>query len=233
MKIAIIPARGGSKRIKDKNIHTFCGKPLITYSLDAARESGIFDEIHVSTDSDSIADVVRAAGFKIDFMRSPDLADDHTPLMPVLKWVVESYKQRGRDFDEVCLLMPTAPLIDSDDLRNASKVFNENNKRNNLLAVSKFPAPVEWAFDKDPTTGLLTALYPEKLLVRSQDLKERFFDTGTFIFLKPETILSGAQLFDEPVISYPLSQHKVVDIDTLEDLHLAEVLYQGMKSIRR
>ncbi len=230
MKIAIIPARGGSKRIKDKNIHNFCGQPLITYSLDAARQSGIFDEIHVSTDSEQIADVVRAAGFKIDFMRAPELADDHTPLMPVLKWVLETYHQKGRNFDEVCLLMPTAPLIDGDDLRNASRAFNQNGRRNNLLAVSKFPVPVEWAFDRDPKTGMLTPLQPEMHNVRSQDLKERFFDAGTFIFFNADSIFSGDRFSDQPAISFPLPQHKVVDIDTIEDLHLAEVLYRGMKS---
>src|ERR1700739_3167672 len=117
MRIAIVPARGGSKRIPDKNIVDFLGAPLMCYPIRAAEPSGLFDVIHVSTASLRIAEVAASLGHPADFMRDPALADDHTPLLPVLKWTLEQYAARGRAFSTVCLVMPTAPLIDADDLR--------------------------------------------------------------------------------------------------------------------
>ena len=115
-RLAVIPARGGSKRIHKKNIKTFCGKPIISYSLEAAESSNLFDTIHVSTDCNEIAEVVTKLGYSIDFLRDPNLADDMTPIMPVLKWVISEYESRNIYFDEVVLLMPCSPMIESFDL---------------------------------------------------------------------------------------------------------------------
>src|SRR5437588_12412635 len=122
-RIAVIPARGGSKRIKHKNIVDFCGRPLLTYSLAAAAESKLFDVVHVSTEDRAIADVAARYGYPPEFLRDEALADDHTGVIPVLRWVLERYAERGRNFDAVCLLMPTAPLIDADDLKGALAMF--------------------------------------------------------------------------------------------------------------
>ena len=116
-RLAVIPAREGSKRIKNKNIKNFCGKPIISYALNAAKESGLFDTIHVSTESEEIANIVRDLGFTIDFLRDISLADDITPIIPVLKWVVEKYQSKNIYFDEVVLIMACAPLIDATDLK--------------------------------------------------------------------------------------------------------------------
>ena len=146
MRIAIVPARGGSKRIPDKNIVDFLGLPLMGHSLRAARESGLFDTIHVSTDSARIAEVAASLGHAVDFTRDPALADDHTPLLPVLRWTVEQYAARGKRFDTVCLLMPTAPLIEAEDLRRANTLFERHAGRRTVIAVARFPVPIEWAF---------------------------------------------------------------------------------------
>ena len=122
-RLAIIPARGGSKRIKNKNIKYFCGKPMIAYMLDTARKSSLFNTIHVSTENIEIRNKVNELGFEIDFMRPLDLADDYTPIMPVLRFVVESYAKQGVFFDQVWLLMACAPLIEVEDLVAAEKMF--------------------------------------------------------------------------------------------------------------
>ena len=129
MRLALIPARGGSKRIPKKNITSFCGKPMIAYALEAAAKSGLFDKIHVSTDSHEIRNVVEDLGFPVEFMRDPNLADDFTGLAPVLRWVIEQYKARGEIYNEICCIMPAAPLLSSQDIINAFDIFtNEKGK---------------------------------------------------------------------------------------------------------
>ena len=142
-RLAIIPARGGSKRIPNKNIKSFYGKPMIYYSLNAAKLSGLFDKIHVSTDSDEIAKVVTKLGFEIDFLRDASLADDQTPIMPVLKWVLEKYESQNIIFDEVALIMACAPLIDFKDLQEASKLMKINKSLNPVMAISSYSVPIE------------------------------------------------------------------------------------------
>jgi N-acylneuraminate cytidylyltransferase len=229
MLLAIIPARGGSQRIKNKNITDFCGKPLITYSLDAARHAGIFDEIHVSTDSQIIADVVAEAGFPVLFFRDPILADSQTGLIPVLDWVVSEYQKRGRTYDDICLLYPTAPLIESDDLIAAYDCFRERKRDFPLLSVSTFPVPVEWAMEIDSTECAIPR-YPEKLSVRSQDLKKCFYDTGSFMFLTASQLLHWGEIREMKYIAYPLPKCRSVDIDDQEDFELAEILYRGNRA---
>ena len=141
MRLAIIPARGGSKRIKNKNIVDFLGKPLIFYALDAAKKSKLFDEIHVSTDSKEIKNVVEKLGYKVDFLRKKNLADDFTGLFPVLKWVHQEYKKRGQFFQDVFCIMPCAPLLNHADLISAYKMFKNFNSKNPLLVASPFSVP--------------------------------------------------------------------------------------------
>lgn len=224
MLLAILPARGGSERIKNKNIVLFCGKPLITYSLESARHSGIFDEIHVSTDSAEIAAVSEKAGFKVPFLRNPALADSKTPLLPVLNWVLSEFEKQGRIFTDVCQLMPTAPLVTGDDLQSAYGKFTASDKKVPLIATSPFPAPVDWAMEIDED-NYTSAREPEKLMVRSQDLRPCFYDSGAFVFYTAEQIrnpdASGKYL------AYRLPKSRSVDIDDHDDLELAEILYRG------
>lgn len=224
MLLAILPARGGSERIKGKNIVSFCGKPLITYSLDAARHSGIFDEIHVSTDSADIAAVAACAEFPVPFLRDPALADSKTPLLPVLAWVLSQFEKQGRIFTEICQIMPTAPLITGDDLKAAYKQFTASGKKSPLIAMSPFPAPVEWAMHID-AAGHTVAREPETLMMRSQDLRPCFYDSGAFVFYTADQIRNPDTT--GKYLAYILPKARSVDIDDHDDLELAEILYRG------
>lgn len=231
MKIAIVPARGGSRRIKDKNIIDFCGKPMISYALEAARESGLFDVVHVSTDSQRIAALVAELGFPIDFLRDPSLADDHTPLMPVLRWVLTQYKKRGQEARDVCLLMPCAPLIEAEDLRAGYAAYEDSGRKTMLLGVAPFAYPVERALVPD-ADGILRPLFPETWHKRSQDLKQTYHDAGVFSFSPAAHILNPDLVVTEAVVPFVLPLYKAGDIDEPEDLRLAEVMFRGLKAVR-
>lgn len=227
MKLAVIPARGGSKRIPKKNIIPFCGRPMIAYALDAAKESGLFDRIHVSTDSQEIADVVENLGYPIDFMRDESLADDHTGIVPVLRWVVNQYEQRGVRYDEVCCIMPNAPLLKSSDMVEAFRIFDEYRGSHPLLVYARFPVPVEWAFRRDEN-GFMTADDPAKILIRSQDLQHAFYECGPFNLWGYEHLQQKHPLSGK-VLSYLMPTERAIDIDTPEDLAYAERLFQLMR----
>jgi N-acylneuraminate cytidylyltransferase len=223
MKIAIIPARGGSKRIKDKNIIDFCGRPMISYALEAARGSGLFDVIHVSTDSERIAGVVAELGFPVDFLRAPEMADDHTPLMPVLRWVLERFRQTGREASDVCLLMPCAPLVEARDLREAYDAYLRSGRETMLLAVVPFAYPVERALQLGDD-GVLRPKFPESWHKRSQDLAPAYHDAGLFSFSPACHIMNPDLVVTDRLLPYALPRYKAADIDEPEDLELAEIL---------
>ena len=174
-RIAIIPARGGSKRIPRKNIRDFCGRPMIAHILHAARVSGLFDVIHVSTESEDIREVVEKLGFPIDFMRPVNLADDDTPIMPVMKYVVDAFAMKGQVFDQVWLLMACAPNISSNDLQQAAASFDSADSGNSLVAVSEYPVPIEWAFTRSED-GKLTPVKSGMFALRSQDIEKKYYD---------------------------------------------------------
>lgn len=224
MRLAVIPARGGSKRIPGKNIAPFCGRPMIAYALEAAANSGMFDKIHVSTDSEEICQVVNALGFPVDFKRDVTLADDFTGLVPVLRWVVDQYRLRGEVYDQVCCIMPTAPLIRSQDLVEAFDSFTRHNARYLLLAAARFPVPIEWAFRRSED-GLMTAVSPESLTRRSQDLQHAYYECGPFTIYNSLHLASDNPLAGQ-VLSYVLPAERAVDIDTPEDIVYAERLFR-------
>lgn len=226
-RIAIIPARGGSKRIPDKNIRDFCGQPMVAYALNAAKESGLFDVIHVSTDSQRIIDVVENLGFPIDFPRAPELADDYTPIMPVLKYVLETYISRGVKFDQVCLLMATSPLVEAADLRGASELYDRNRGTRPVMSITCYPVPVEWAYRRK-ADGSLIPLEPGMFAIRSQDMEAKYYDAGCFSFFPAQYVLNSEGAGDDMnYIGYILPKYKVVDIDDEEDLILAETIYRS------
>jgi pseudaminic acid cytidylyltransferase len=231
-RLAIIPARGGSKRIPKKNIKDFCGNPIISYVLEAVKSSNLFDTIHVSTDSNEIAKVVKKLGFSVDFMRKDELSDDYTPIMPVLKWVLEQYKNKGESFDEVATIMPCAPFIESNDLLKASNLLKDNNLNKPVLAVSKYSAPIEWAF----SMGVQGTLYPvqkEMLEKRSQDLNEYYFDTGSFAFFSTQYILNSSNAgISSSYIGSIIDKYKAVDIDNLDDWKFAEAIFYGINQLK-
>lgn len=231
-RLAVIPARGGSKRIPGKNIRDFCGRPMIGHVLDAASASGLFDTIHVSTEDRRIADIAAGLGYPVDFMRSEELADDHTPLMPVLRYVAEAYVARGESFDEVWLLMACAPLIEPEDLVGASEFFLANGGNRSVMAVAQYPAPVEWAFQRRDN-GQLDALNPEAMAMRSQDIAPAFHDAGAMYVFPTRTVLESDGAGDYSAYAgYLLPRHKAIDIDSEEDLRLAELIFQcGKKTV--
>jgi N-acylneuraminate cytidylyltransferase len=228
MRLAIIPARSGSTRIKDKNVIDFCGQPLIARPLAAAKESDLFDSIHVSTDSEHYAEIVRGLGFKIDFLRDPSLADNHTSLTGVLRWVVREYEKRGKRFDEVCMVMATAALVEAEDLKRGHKLFIEHGRQIPVLAVSPFPAPPERSLGlgKD---GILEPRFPEMWDRRSQDLKPAYYDAGAFFFVDAKQLTGGTGI-PSKFLPCMLPRHKAVDIDEPEDLEMAELLALGLKA---
>lgn len=225
-RLAVIPARGGSKRIPNKNIRDFCGKPMIAHILAAAQASGLFDVVHVSTESAAIADVASGQGFPVDFMRPDSLADDYTPIMPVLKYVTDEYQRRGRTFDQVWLLMACAPLIAARDLVAAEKLFAEAGGETHLLAVSEFQAPIEWALRRG-ADGRMVPMQPGMFAVRSQDLETKYFDAGSFAIFPAATVQRTQGVgMDTGYIGYVLPKGTAVDIDDQRDWELAEAIYR-------
>ncbi len=227
--IAIIPARGGSKRIPDKNIIPFCGKPMIAHSLESCSDSNLFDKIHVSTDDLRIAKVVKKLGFAIDFMRPAELADDYTPIMPVLKYVLAEYQKRGEVFDSVCMIMACAPLIKPDDLIQAQALFSQFKGKKQVLAVTQYPVPIEWAYDREDN-GRLIPVQPGAFAIRSQDIGPKYYDAGVFIFMPAKSVIESEFAGDDSnFIGYVLPKNRTVDIDDPQDLLLAEALYKTMQ----
>ena len=227
-RIAIIPARGGSKRIKDKNIIDFCGKPIIGYPLEAAKSSGLFDVIHVSTDSDAIKGVVEDLGFPVDFMRDAALSGDMTDIFAVVKWALEQYRSRGESFDDVCLIYACAALIEAADLAAACKAYEDGGRKKPLMSVAEYPVPIEWAYERGDD-GRLTPCQPEKFALRSQDLGAKYFDTGGFVFSPAAYMLDEKRHRERDYYSYVLPKHKAVDIDDEADLELARALMRGRR----
>lgn len=224
-RIAIIPARGGSKRIPNKNIREFCGKPMIGHILNAARESSLFDTIHVSTDSTAIKDTVEAAGFPVEFLRQPELADDHTPIMPVLKYVVDTLKTTGRVFDQVWLLMACAPLVRSGDLVRAASIFESAGGVDPLIAVAEYPAPIEWAFCR-AENGRLTPVQEGMFAVRSQDLEKKYFDAGSFAAFPARRVYeSQGAGSDIGFVGFVLPKDRAIDVDDESDWKMAEAMF--------
>lgn len=229
MKIAIIPARGGSKRIKKKNIVDCFGRPMIFYALRAAEQSGLFDKIHVSTESEEVKSVVNNIGFDIDFMRPIELADDSTGLMPVLKWVLAEYKKENEFYEDVICILPTALLLEPTDLVQAFELYKKNKKKYPLHVVTQFPVPIEWAYRLD-RRGFMTPVKPGAYAKRSQDIEKAYYETGPFSIFNILHIEGKDTVTDEGFISFEIPRYKAVDIDNEEDLKFAEILYLGHKT---
>ena len=225
-RLAIIPARGGSKRIKNKNIRDFCGMPMIAHILQAAKKSELFDVIHVSTESELIRESVENLGVHIQFMRPDELADDYTPIMPVLKYVADTFSTRGQYFDQVWLLMACAPLIEDYDLIRAAQLFEQEGSKCPVIAVAEYPVPIEWAFSR-ASTGQLTPVQPGMFAIRSQDMERKYFDAGAFaIFPAAKVQASEGAGSDAEFIGHVIPKVKAIDIDDEADWALAEAMYR-------
>lgn len=227
-RLAIIPARGGSKRIKNKNIRMFHNRPMIHHTLNYAFKSNLFHTIHVSTDAKEIKQSVRDFGLNIDFERPEHLSGDDTTLFEVLKYTVAEYKRLGLNFDEIWLLMACAPLILADDLIEAARIFNHD--QGLMIAVAEMPIPMEWVYTTSDK-GLLKLVWPEGYQFRSQDLSSYYYDAGAFAVFT-ENQFQQDRFTASPIQPYILPKHRSVDIDTEDDWVLAEALFGAISEFQ-
>ena len=224
-RIAIITARGGSKRIPKKNIKDFCGKPIIAYSIEAAISSKLFDEVMVSTDSEEIAEIAKKYGASVPFMRSAETSNDYATTNDVLIEVFNEYEKRGQEFDIAVCIYPTAPFVTADKLKRAIDMV-EKDGADAVTPVVQFSFPPQRAFIiRD---NALEYQYPENASARSQDLEPIYHDGGQFYVMKPKNVMDGIIIKKTTPIVMPESE--VQDIDTVEDWKIAEMKYQIMVS---
>lgn len=224
MAIAIIPARGGSKRIPRKNIRPFCGQPMLAYAILAAQQSGCFSKVVVSTDDEEIAKVARQLGADVPFLRPANLADDHTGTTPVVIDTIQRLDQLSIQAEHYCCIYATVPLIQAADLRAARDRLLAS-KAPFVYTVAEFGFPIQRAVRMDEQ-GRVTPFWPEQMAKRSQDLEPAYQDAGQFYWGSRAAWLGGISPVGGEGIGHILPRHRVVDIDTPEDWHLAELLYQ-------
>lgn len=221
--IAIITARGGSKRIPGKNIKDFCGKPIIAYSIEAALKSELFDVVMVSTDSEEIADIAKSYGAEVPFMRSQKNSDDYATTADVLHEVISKYEELGQHFDVMCCIYPTAPFVTSTKLKTAYE-FMKKKKGDALIPVVKYSFPPQRCFVI--RSERIQLLHPENMNIRSQDLEPYYHDAGQFYFWKTNKF---STVFVKNTVPYILDDMEVQDIDNIEDWKIAEIKYKNLK----
>ncbi len=214
--LAIITARGGSKRIPRKNIKEFCGKPILAYSIDAALKSGLFDEVMVSTDDKEIAEAAKKYGAEVPFFRSEKTSNDFATTGDVLKEVLEMYRDMGKEFDHYACIYPTAPFVTAERLKDCYQAFLKADTHS-LMPVVKFSFPPQRGLKI--VDGSLEYVWPENALKRSQDLEPMYHDCGQFYFYSTDPEKKG-------ITPYILPEIEVQDIDNIEDWEIAEVKYK-------
>lgn len=227
MRVAIIPARGGSKRIPRKNIKPFCGKPMIGWSIETAKGSGLFDHIIVSTDDAEIADVARGFGAEVPFMRPAELADDHAVTRVVMIHAIREVAALYGLPDHVCCIYPTAPLMRADDLVKAFDLL-ESSGREFTFSVTPYPSPIQRAL-KMTLSGGVTMFDDRYRKTRSQDLEEAFHDAGQFYWGRSSAFLDDLPTYSDHSIPYLIPSYRVRDIDTLDDWQMAELQFETLK----
>lgn len=230
MSLAVIPARGGSKRIPRKNIRDFCGRPMIAWSIEAARQSGCFERIVVSTDDAEIAEVAREAGAETPFLRPASLADDHTGTMAVVRHAIGALADQGYRPAHVCCIYPTAPLLEPATLASAYETLL-GSTATFAFGVASFGHPVQRAL-KLSADGLLSMFSPSEAMTRSQDLEPAFHDAGQFCWGTTAAFVDGHSPMLRTSIGIVLSRKRVVDIDTPDDWELAETLFAAVAATK-
>ena len=219
--IAIITARGGSKRIPRKNIKQFMGRPMLAYAVEAALRSGIFEEVMVSTDDAEIAEAAKKYGASVPFFRSEKTSNDFASTYDVLKEVIEEYKKLGKTFDEICCIYPCVPFLTGDILKAAYMKFRQANA-DRLTPVVKYSFPIQRAFMVNEQ-GMLAYREPENAPKRSQDLEPMYHDAGMFYFYK------NGKLNSTQIVPFEMDEKNVQDIDNETDWELAELKYRLMR----
>lgn len=222
--IAIITARGGSKRIPRKNIKPFLGKPIIEYSIEAALKSNCFLEVMVSTDDREIKEIAEKAGATVPFMRSPKNSDDFSTTADVLLEVIKELSSQEKDFENLCCIYPTAPFISAEILKESHDLLIQSSIADVVLPIVRFGFPVQRALRIE--NGFLRMFQPKHQLTRSQDLDPGFHDAGQFYWLNIKSFLQRRLLYSENMIPFERSELEVQDIDNITDWKIAELKYQ-------
>lgn len=223
--MAVITARGGSKRIPRKNIRPFLGRPVLEYSIEAALQADLFQEVMVSTDDGEIAQIAERAGAKVPFFRSREAAGDFATTAEVIEEVIASYERTGRAFEAVCCIYPTAPFVTAAALR-AAMMLLEQEQADCVIPVVKFSFPPQrGVVVKD---GRLVPKWPENMARRSQDLEPLYHDCGQFYCLNVESFQRQKKIWMENAVPFIQDEMYVQDIDTLEDWEIAEMKYKLM-----
>lgn len=226
--LAIIPARGGSKRIPKKNIKSFCGYPIIKYTISAAIDSGCFDEVMVSTDDPKIAKVAIAYGAKVPFLRSSKTSDDHTHLVDVVDEVLAKYAEAGREFEHICCILPTAPFITPEKIVAGLSLLKDKNA-DSVFTVTQFSYPIERALHLNDNKAEMR--WPEYYTKRSQDLPISHHDAGQFYWLSVDSFRKQKKFFADNSYAIELSELEAQDIDTPEDWRIAEIKYNILRKL--
>jgi len=226
LKIAVIPARGGSKRIPGKNIRSFHGKPVLAYSIEVALRSGLFDRVLVSTDDPKIARVAEAYGAEIPFMRPAKIADDYTGTNAVVRHALQWLQQRNQPAEYACCIYATAPFLQEGSLRQGWSALKKQRLAFSF-SVTSFPFPIQRSIRVNEI-GEVEPVMPDAIKKRSQDLEETYHDAGQFYWGTADAFLQQTPLFSSHSVPIILPRHLVQDIDTLEDWRRAELMYQAL-----
>jgi len=222
MKIAVIPARGGSKRIPRKNIRDFYGKPMIAWAISVAKQSGLFDHVIVSTDDSEITEASRQWGAEVPFIRPDELSNDYAGTTSVIAHAAQWSFDQGWDIEAICCIYATAPFLRVDDIKRGWIALNSG-EWNYAFSVTDFAAPIFRAFKETPAGGI-EMFYPEHFETRSQDLPVAFHDAGQFYWGRPSAWIEGKRIFDNHSAAVFIPRWRVMDIDSQEDWIRAEVM---------
>lgn len=225
MRIAVIPARGGSKRIPRKNIRPFCGKPMIAWAISAAKSSALFSHVVVSTDDDEVGEQARQWGAATPFVRPEHLADDHTPTVPVVAHAIEVCRAQGWSFDAVCCIYPCSPFLQTSDLIEAMDLLERSNAAF-VYPVSEYAHPIQRAMRR-LANGQMQLLSPQYEMVRTQDLEPTYHDAGQFYWGQAAAWLAHGRMHTDG-LGMPIPSWRVVDIDTEDDWVRAERIFHSV-----
>ena len=224
MNIAIIPARGGSKRIPKKNIRNFYGKPMISYAINAALEANIFQKVIVSTDSEEVRDIAIKFGAEAPFIRPAELADDFTPTAPVVAHAINQCEGLKYDFEYVCCIYPSVPLLRPIDIIESQKLLIQSLTYDFCYPIVEYPNVIQRALRKSDD-GSMSLIYPEFELTRTQDFDKSYYDPGQFYWGKRQAWISNKNILRNG-LGYEVPQSIAIDIDTNEDWRRAELFYK-------
>ncbi|HBX53544.1 MAG: pseudaminic acid cytidylyltransferase [Bacteroidetes bacterium RIFOXYA12_FULL_35_11] len=228
--LAVIPARGGSKRIPNKNIRLFNEKPIIQYSIEAAYNSGLFEEVMVSTDDQKIAQIAIELGAKVPFYRSAAAAGDHATLAEVIIDVMDSYQAKGLSFDYFCCILATAPFVTVEKLKEGYKKLIDE-KFDSVVPFVHYPVPIQQALKINPENNKVEMFFDDQYGIRTQDFVPSYYDAGMFYWMKPESVKSKRRISCDNTGAVILSELETHDIDTENDWKIAEQKYYYIHNV--